>query len=107
MPVNPIKWALSICPGPAPSIFGAGYFDDAGDIPNSPVLFYVLKGEFNGQDRSVKITKTYENRNIPEDLKVEYEGKMQMGADGQPTMTGTWKNVAEGTSGFFGCRLEE
>jgi len=33
VPVNPIKWSLSLCAGPAPSAFGAGYFDDAGDIP--------------------------------------------------------------------------
>mmetsp|Transcript_9060 Transcript_9060/g.17721 ORF Transcript_9060/g.17721 Transcript_9060/m.17721 type:complete len:150 (-) Transcript_9060:98-547(-) len=107
VPVNPIKWALSICPGPYPSIFGAGFFDDAADVPNAPVLFYVLKGEYDPADRSVKITKTYENRNIPEALKVEYAGKLQEGADGQPAMTGTWTNAAEGTSGFFACRLEE
>ena len=35
VPVNPIKWSLSLCPGPGPgpSAFGAGFFDDAGDIP--------------------------------------------------------------------------
>ena len=79
VPVNPIKWSLSLCPAAAgPSAFGAGFFDDAADVPGQPVLLFVLKGEFVPETSSVKITKEYCNRNIPEALKVEYEGKLQV-----------------------------
>eukprot|EP00802_Teleaulax_amphioxeia_P013240 Tamp_13289.p3 GENE.Tamp_13289~~Tamp_13289.p3 ORF type:complete len:148 (+),score=28.62 Tamp_13289:191-634(+) len=108
VPVNPIKWSLSLCPGAGPvSAFGAGFFDDAGDIPGQPVLFFLLKGQFDPATLAIKITKTYESRNIPEELKVEYEGKLQILPDGQPALTGTWANVMEGTGGHFACRLEE
>jgi len=31
VPVNPIKWSLSLCPESGPvSAFGGGYFDDSG-----------------------------------------------------------------------------
>jgi hypothetical protein len=108
VPVNPIKWSLTLCPAAAgPSAFGAGFFDDAGDIPGQPVLFFVLKGEFVPETSSVKITKEYCNRNIPEALKVEYDGKLQVLPDGQPALAGTWVNALEGTRGSFACRLEE
>jgi len=35
--VNPIKWSCSLVEGDEISLFGSGYFDDAGDIPGSPV----------------------------------------------------------------------
>ena len=46
---NPITWALSSRPPEgledpaAPGVFGCGFFDDAGDIPGMPVLFYTLQ----------------------------------------------------------------
>lgn len=46
VPTNPITWALSygfdsLEPG-FPPIVGAGYFDDAADIPDDPILGSVL-----------------------------------------------------------------
>jgi hypothetical protein len=49
----------------------------------------------------------YVSRNIPEDLIVTYEGKLRVGEDGQPTITGVWENATQGTHGYFACRLEE
>jgi gamma-glutamylcyclotransferase (GGCT)/AIG2-like uncharacterized protein YtfP len=47
VPTNPIRWALSLCAqGAALSAFGAGFFDDSGDVPGQPVLLYVLSGSW-------------------------------------------------------------
>jgi len=51
VPANPIRAALSMLtvpaeqPGgpPATVIFGAGFFDDAADVPGHPVLFYAMQ----------------------------------------------------------------
>ena len=95
VPVNPIKWSLTLCPAAAgPSAFGAGFFDDAGDIPGQPVLFFVLKGEFVPETSSVKITKEYCNRNIPEALKVEYDGKLQVPRDARETQQDRGRQLA-------------
>eukprot|EP00281_Chroomonas_sp_CCMP1168_P022025 CAMPEP_0206232296 /NCGR_PEP_ID=MMETSP0047_2-20121206/11336_1 /ASSEMBLY_ACC=CAM_ASM_000192 /TAXON_ID=195065 /ORGANISM="Chroomonas mesostigmatica_cf, Strain CCMP1168" /LENGTH=145 /DNA_ID=CAMNT_0053656015 /DNA_START=98 /DNA_END=535 /DNA_ORIENTATION=+ len=110
VPVNPIKWALSLCPDPsggAISAFGAGYFDDAGDIPGQPVLFYTLQGTFDQAAKKVTLTKIYSSRVVPEELQVVYVGALADGPDGQPTLSGTWANAMEGTRGVFACRLEE
>eukprot|EP00854_Cymbomonas_tetramitiformis_P027534 gene27534-33966_t len=41
VPTNPIKWSLTLSPSQGEvSAFGAGYFDDAADVPGQPVLFY-------------------------------------------------------------------
>jgi hypothetical protein len=42
--VNPIKWALSLLSEPqgAVSAFGGGFFDDAGDLPGQPVLYFTI-----------------------------------------------------------------
>ena len=74
VPVNPIKWSLSLCPAAAgPSAFGAGFFDDAADVPGQPVLLFVLKGEFVPETSSVKITKEYCNCGM---LMKKVEGEM-------------------------------
>ncbi len=54
---NPIRWALSLRCGAAASAFGAGYFDDAADVPGEPVLFLALRGsvERDGTVRLVKV----------------------------------------------------
>jgi hypothetical protein len=45
---NPIRWSLSLCAGAAVSAFGAGYFDDAADVPGQPVLHFGLRGTVRG-----------------------------------------------------------
>jgi hypothetical protein len=116
---NPIRWSLTLLepvasrlPAPAPtagvpSIFGAGYFDDAGDIPGSPVLFYTLRGHWDVVGQDVVFVKTYVSAQITDDLTVLYRGKLAAGPDGAWVLTGTWHNQLEGTHGTFACRLEE
>ena len=41
-PVNPIRWSLTLLTDRTVeevSAFGAGYFDDSGDIPNQPGVY--------------------------------------------------------------------
>eukprot|EP00239_Pterosperma_sp_CCMP1384_P011603 CAMPEP_0197865372 /NCGR_PEP_ID=MMETSP1438-20131217/43632_1 /TAXON_ID=1461541 /ORGANISM="Pterosperma sp., Strain CCMP1384" /LENGTH=124 /DNA_ID=CAMNT_0043483835 /DNA_START=96 /DNA_END=467 /DNA_ORIENTATION=- len=91
VPTNPIKWSLCLIPEETHlNAFGAGYFDDAGDIPDQPTLFYTLRGKYDPQTAEVNITKVYERP--VEDLTVTYKGKLtfQQDTDGQPSITGTW-----------------
>ncbi len=37
--------------------FGAGYFDDSGDVPGIPVLCFTLRGRFRPDDGSVELEK--------------------------------------------------
>lgn len=49
IPANPITWAMSVRRSPAqgkPRVYGAGFFDDAGDIPGIPVLFFLIKDTY-------------------------------------------------------------
>jgi len=106
--VNPIKWSLSLVEGQGPvSVFGGGYFDDAGDIPGCPVLFFHLAGQWNVEAGTVEFDKIYDASKVPTDLKVAYKGKLSLDGEGQPFLSGKWENVAEGTYGVFGARLEE
>lgn len=115
--VNPIQWSLALVepiasrsPGPslstiAPSAFGAGFFDDAADVPGSPVLFFTLRGTWDPQSNKVELEKRYVG--LSEDLVVRYSGALSTAPDGRSVLTGAWQNVLEGTQGKFACRLEE
>ena len=39
------------------SAFGAGYFDDAADVPGTPVLFFALRGNFRPDDATLELVK--------------------------------------------------
>lgn len=78
----------------------------AADIPESPVLFYTLKGHFDPSIGVLEFEKVYEK--VTADLKVKYKGTLDTDtADGQPVIKGSWQNELEGTHGTFACRLEE
>lgn len=104
---NPIQWSLSLLEAntASPSAFGAGFFDDAGDVPGSPVLIFTLVGAWDPRSNRVEITKRYQG--LSDDLKILYKGRLSDGPDGQPVLSGTWRNALEGTHGTFACRLEE
>ena len=114
---NPINFSLTLLepeatppghpPSAAPSLYGSGFFDDAGDIANSPVLFFLLRGSWEPSSGAVRFVKTYEHAKVSSDLRVTYEGRVRASPSEQPTMTGTWRNELEGTHGTFACRLEE
>ncbi|KAJ1620609.1 hypothetical protein T492DRAFT_1076900 [Pavlovales sp. CCMP2436] len=120
-PSNPIRWSLTLLqptgPLPAdpasapttgvPSVFGAGYFDDSGDIPGSPVLFFTLRGHWRPLSNDLEFVKTYDAQEVTADLTILYRAKLAAGPDGQWVLTGTWRNQLEGTHGSFACRLEE
>lgn len=113
VPTNPCVWSLSCVPSnrpPAPSLFGSGFFDDAADVPGEPCLMYLLQGTFDGLSGSVSFNKKYVNAAIPPELTVQYTGKVSTAVDGSgdviTTMSGTWTNPLESTSGTFGCVLE-
>jgi len=109
IPPNPIKWACSLLSS-APkgaSIVGAGFFDDAADVPGQPILFYTLKGDYDPGDGSVVITKTYDSKVVAAHISVTYRGRVSFQESGTPCMSGTWVNNAEGSHGTFGCALEE
>lgn len=117
VPSNPIKWCMLSTPEPArgmPAIYGSGYFDDSGDVPGQPVLFYTLKGTVGGapgsaaaaafKDGRGEMLKVYEPP-VPEILTVRYSD-MSLSADGgHVVLSGRWTNELEGTAGTFKARL--
>jgi len=100
IPTNPIKWSLALC---ADRAFGAGYFDDAADIPDTPVLYYTLRGTFDPQTMKVEMLKWYE-RPCHEMPPVKYEGVLH-DTDGTPEITGVWSNPESGAFGQFSAKL--
>lgn len=73
-------------------VFGAGFFDDSGDIPNQPILFFSLSGTWDKQSNCLSLTKVYllfsiytllflltviiyEKHDITEGFEVNYKGK--------------------------------
>ncbi len=115
VPANPIRWSLVLLPtapgSAAPSAFGGGFFDDAGDVPGTPVLLFTLDGTYDEPTGSVSITKRYVARAVPEELTVLYTGKLEIKQSGEgggdvATLTGSWVNQFEGTYGVFACVLE-
>jgi fatty acid CoA ligase FadD9 len=101
IPTNPIRWALAVVGGCA---FGAGYFDDAGDVPGQPVLHFSLFGTL-GEDGRLKITKEYEQAADQQGYRVEYAAALRFETepDGRPRalLEGTWRNEAAGSHGRF------
>eukprot|EP00727_Mastigamoeba_balamuthi_P010143 m51a1_g5751 hypothetical protein (1631) ;mRNA; r:1185475-1190493 len=101
VPSNPIRWALA-APASCPA-FGAGFFDDAADVPGKPVLFFTLQGgpgaaaqsEFNSQ---FLVTKKYEAAARAGDVAYACE------LDGR-RLSGRWDNASAGTWGSFECSL--
>lgn len=98
-PVNPVMWALSLTRA-SQTAFGCGFFDDAGDIPGSPVLFYTLRGSIDAEG-SVKLQKIYCHP-VSRALTVSYEGALEPSGR---ALTGTWTNAMEQTFGTFSCQL--
>ena len=116
VPTNPIKWALSLLhpePGVPVTAFGAGFFDDAADIPGEPVLLFTLSGTWEpgagGEAAAgagvVTLQKQYTG--AAAGRAVDYEGRLTRESDGAWVLKGTWRNEAEGTFGSFAARREQ
>ena len=132
-------WAFSSRTNPeqgAPRLFGAGFFDDAGDIPGTPLLFYTLQDTSDanardgadgadgadGVEAGASFTKRYlEPASVYKvDYQVQHLPDLAHGlvandataaatttAASQPVINGQWFNRLEGTHGTFAARLEE
>jgi len=102
IPTNPIRWAFSLH---STSCFGAGYFDDAADVPGKPVLFFTLHGLVKGD--VVEFTKTYEkvDGGQTDGMTVQYKGSLQRRPDGM-WLEGKWHNEQGGSYGDWFCRRE-
>jgi hypothetical protein len=107
VPLNPIKWCLVHRSNPAPgqpAMYGVGFFDDAGDVPGNPVLFYTLQGSCESGDEFLKV---YEPP-VPAILTVAYTDVKRAAdgpADGGIALVGAWSNSLEGTTGTFVASL--
>ena len=106
VPVNPIKWALSLGGDGAPSAYGGGFFDDSDDIPGQPVLLFSLRGRFSPAERRLTLTKSYASPSVPDCLVVHYDA-MLCHEGGRITLRGTWDNTLEATCGTFRCTLQD
>jgi len=107
-PCNPITWALHIresSDGNAPRVVGAGFFDDSGDIPGHSTLFYTIRDAEVQEDGKLAMVKVYEPP-VPPDLVVNYISVSLTNASGVQTLSGSWANPLEGTSGAFAAALE-
>jgi len=102
IPTNPIKWSLTLAKAIGDvSIFGGGYFNDSGDIDETPVLCYSLRGEWKG-DSNVRIVKHYEHEEA-EGYDIVYEGTLSKENDNF-WLKGAWKNEKGRSFGTFACR---
>jgi len=106
VPVNPIKWALSLAREGPVTAFGAGFFDDSADVPGQPVLHFSLRGKWDAEAGTVELTKVYDSALVPADMLVHYQGRVSL-SEGRPALTGTWRNTLHETHGAFACRLME
>ena len=111
VPTNPIVWALTYRRSPPPEMphfWGAGYFDDAGDIPGSPVLFYTLQGGTGSTRTPDGFVKRY-SAPVPAELSVNYTEIKTTGVEGPGggvALVGQWANPLEGCFGNFGAQLQ-
>eukprot|EP00906_Rhabdomonas_costata_P000146 RCo000199 len=108
IPTNPINWVLSIRLA-SRMVIGAGYFDDAADVVDTPVLFYTLQGSLCiSPEEESKITacmvKNYgEVNSIHHEL--PYEGCIKL-KDSFWSFCGTWRNPLGGSHGTFFAKLQ-
>ena len=124
LPVNPICWSLTIIRKrlanrlTCPPVFGSGYFDDAADIKDQPVICFSLSAsqlsdEFikNCADSPVacleafRLVKTYEFTEETKDIQVHYSCRLMRSASGEYSIEGTWENRWAGSHGHFHCKL--
>lgn len=101
IPVNPCFWSLSVVTA-ARVVFGAGYFDDAGDVPGRPLLRFLLAGTV-AEDGRVVFRKIYEP-SVADAPLVHYEARVVVASDVETRLEGTWRN--EDVFGTLGARLE-
>ena len=111
IPINPIRWCLTLLldsNGKLNSVFGTGYFDDAADIPNKPVMFYTLQGSYNAKNNSFSLVKVYERSAQTSGYELEYNGTLESDENEEHGfwLKGDWKNAKGGSYGQFLCKKQ-
>lgn len=108
VPSNPIYWSLAIIKKssvvPSGCVFGSGFFDDSGDIPDQPLLFFTLFGSIDLNTSSVQLIKKYQKHLATEGYDVLYEAVLdKSNQDNRMRLHGRWTNTKAGTMGPFSC----
>jgi hypothetical protein len=83
-------------------IFGAGYFEDSGDIQDHPILYFTLQGTPDDSG-NFKMTKVYEHRPETIGYDIEYEFKQN---ENEESLEGTWINPKGQSFGNFTCKKQ-
>ncbi|KNC55984.1 thioester reductase domain-containing protein [Thecamonas trahens ATCC 50062] len=99
IPTNPVMWSMAVDKR-AGRVFGAGFFEDSGDVPGSPVLTFTLAGRVDAASGAVTVVKHYDaSHEATHGYDVEYTGAIEAGPDGLSRFTGSWRNVKGGSYG--------
>jgi hypothetical protein len=110
IPTNPIRWTLSILAQEEGAVFGAGYFDDSGDVAGKPLLFYTLQGARTREGGQIRLTKKYDRTASEQTAaySISYAGQLQKSSahDNAWELQGKWENSAAGSFGSFRCYRE-
>jgi NAD-dependent deacetylase sirtuin 2 len=118
VPRNPINWCLAALPASSSDqqqlmcpLVGAGFFDDSGDFPGSPVLWFYLEGSIAADTGKFTLNKIYERKTGA--MTIAYTGEVVAvsgdsgsGMSQLAELKGEWANADQGTFGVFGCRQE-
>jgi hypothetical protein len=95
LPCNPIAWVLArLADG---RVCGAGFFDDAADVPGQATLLFRLEGRWE-ENGTIRFAKRYEK--AAGEYTVEYEGRWS-----EHSITGSWRNALAGSFGSFCARV--
>jgi len=120
IPTNPVEWTISVLLTKGEKekeekkkefpVFGSGYFTDSGDVPDRPVLFYRLVGNWDKERNEMKLVKVYEKSDETDGYEIEYVGQLNKeekeGKPGIWKLSGTWKNEKGGSFGTFNCTMQ-
>jgi hypothetical protein len=78
-------------------VCGAGFFDDAADVPGQATLLFRLEGRWE-ENGTIRFTKRYEK--AAGEYTVDYEGRWS-----EQSIEGSWRNALAGSFGSFFARV--
>jgi hypothetical protein len=107
LPSNPTQWSMCVLKRGPGIVFGGGYFDDSGDVPGKPVLYFTLYGTCRLlPDRAAELAfeKRYEASSETQGVLVQYCARLLPAHTA--AIVGTWRNASSGGYGAFRCTSE-
>lgn len=112
IPTNPVSMSLALLGGEHAkseegrvTAFGAGYLNDAADVPDKPMLFYSVVGTHDPATMEVRLTKRYQLESETEGYEVTYDLKIVEEEDEDTVyLEGKWDNPKGGSFGKLSCR---